>query len=1340
MSIELTPIGTYETGIFDEGAAEINAYDPGSQRLFVINANAAQIDVLDLSDPSNPVLEGTIDATAVGAGANSVAVKNGLVAVAIESDPSTAPGQVVFFRANADLASLNLAAQTSIEVGSLPDAVTFTPDGTKLLVANEGEPDDGVDPEGSISIIDTTTFVVQTATFTAFNGQEDALRADGVRIFPGIDAATDFEPEFIAVSPDSTTAYAALQEANAIAVIDIATATVTEIQPLGVKDHSLLGNGFDASDDDGVIDIKPQPVVGLYMPDAIATFEANGQTYYVTANEGDDRGDADDAADSPLGDAVRLADLADVETFGRTGLALDASITDAFPNIADDTELGRLTISSIDGDTDGDGDIDVIHSYGARSFTIFDTDGNVVFDSGDDFEQITARLLTSEFNSDNDENGSFDSRSDAKGPEPEGVVIGEVDGKTYAFVGLERIGGIMTYDITDPENATFVNYINNRDFSGDAEAGTAGDLGPEGLTFIAASDSPSGEPLLAVSNEVSGSTTIYSIDNVEPPAGNFVLELLHLTDQEAGARAVDDAPRLSAVLNALREQDLGNDGIEDNTLTLSSGDAFIPGLFYDASEAVFGAKGIADIQIQNELGIQAIALGNHEFDNGTRVLSELITGQDVTDDSNPDDGVVNTVPQSIGTILGSEFKGANFPYLSTNLDFSTDEFLAPLEVEGGQAAQGNVVTSSVIIDVNGENVGVVGATTPTLDRISSPGTVGIRPQPFDTVPTPEQIDALAAEIQAEVDALLAANPDLNKIVLLAHMQQISIEFGLAERLENVDIIVAGGSNTRLLDETDRLRDGDSIQGEYPTFITNSGGTTTAVVNTDGSYKYVGRLVIEFDADGNILPESYDPEVSGAYATDEQGVADLNAAGLVDPEIQQIADAIQDQIISTESNVFGISDVFLNGNRSGTGTADDPDGVRTQETNLGNLTADANLAEAKLEDPTVVVSIKNGGGIRASIGQTLVPPGGTEAVRTPNEEIPGVKPEGGISQNDISTTLAFNNGLTLLTLTKQELVDVLEHGISALPEVAGQFPQIAGVKLSFDPDLPAGDRIQSAGIFDEDDTLVAELVRDGEIIGDVSETFRIVTLSFLADGGDGYPFPTGPAANRVDLAQDGVQTGDATFADDGTEQDALAEFLFDNFFNTPFDEADTGPALDERIQNLNFRDDAIFGDDIVMPPADDAMAIDFEGFASGTVITDQFEGATFSTLSEFGVMIFDSGNVTGGDDDLASDVLGNLLIISEDGDSSDADDAAQGGVITVDFDELTNIEDITLVDIEETGGKITLFGADDVILGMFDITALGDNSVQTLALNTELVSGMEIVLAGSGAIAELSYTA
>ncbi len=682
----------------------------------------------------------------------------------------------------------------------------------------------------------------------------------------------------------------------------------------------------------------------------------------------------------------------------------------------------------------------------------------------------------------------------------------------------------------------------------------------------------------------------------------FTLEVLHAADQEAGALAVQDAPRFSAVLNALRAQDLDGDGDpdNDNTLTLCSGDAFIPGLFYEASEPVFGSAGIADLQIQNELGFQAIAFGNHEYDFGTKVLAELIDGT-ITDD----DG--NTIPIDI---FGAAFTGTNFPYLATNLNYSLDANMSPLEVAGGQAPESNVVSSSVVIDVNGELIGVIGATTPTLASISSPGTIGIEPTPFDASPTPEQLDALAAVIQEEVDALLAANDDMNKVILLAHMQQFEIELGLAARLVDVDIIVGGGSNTRLFDDNDRPRDGDSDQGQYPQFVDNAGGTSTAVVNTDGSYKYVGRLVLDFDANGNIDPDSYDPLVSGAYATDDKGVEDLSATGLIDPEIQAIADAIEAQIISTESNVFGISDVFLNGNRSGLDTPEDTDGVRTQETNLGNLTADANLAAAQMEDPSVVVSLKNGGGIRASIGQAIVPPGGTEAVRLPNEEVLDgdgniVKPEGGISESDIKTTLAFNNGLTLLTVTKSELIALLEHGVGAIPGVSGRFPQVAGVRFAYDPFQPEGDRIVSAALVHPNGAIRSVLIKDGELVGNPNQLYRIVTLDFLAQprfdddgnfigGGDGYPFPntnedlaigevadppTVARVNKVVLEEEGVATDDATFADNGTEQDALAEYLDDFFlFDAPFDELDTGRDQDERIQNLKFR-----GDQTLVPP-------------------------------------------------------------------------------------------------------------------------------------------------------------
>ena len=598
----------------------------------------------------------------------------------------------------------------------------------------------------------------------------------------------------------------------------------------------------------------------------------------------------------------------------------------------------------------------------------------------------------------------------------------------------------------------------------------------------------------------------------------------------------------------------------ENTLTLSSGDAVIPGVFFSASAEAFGGAGRADILIQNELGIQAIAFGNHEFDQGTAIVRDLIAGGE-------DDLETPDVDESFG--------GALFPYLSSNLDFSTSGDLADLVVADHQAPLPNSIAATTVIDVNGEQIGIVGATTPTLPTISNPGDIAVLPEDFDPVPTAAQLDALAAEIQADVDGLLAANPDLNKVVVLAHMQQLAIEQELATRLTNVDIIVAGGSNTRLVDDTDRLREGDTNQGTYPIFSNDADGKPVAIVNTDGNYKYIGRLVVDFDKNGEVIPDSYDAEVSGAYATDDQGVASLNAQNLVDPEIQGIVDQLKEVILTKESNVFGVSSVYLDGLRGS---------VRTEETNLGNLTADANLAIAKATDPSVVISIKNGGGIRDDIGRVVVPAGSTsEAEELPNEGIPGVKPEGGISETDIANALSFNNGLTLLTVTAAELLEVLEFGVAASSpddtNTQGRFPQVAGVQFSFDLTAEPGDRIQSLVVLDEENNDADVIVQNGELVGDGDRTFRLVTLDFLASGGDGYPFPMRDALS-ITANEDAPLTGAATFAPDGSEQDALAEYIAANFGeDDPFDRVDTTRAEDTRLQNLAFREDTVI-DDII----------------------------------------------------------------------------------------------------------------------------------------------------------------
>ncbi len=482
--LNLRKLSTIETGIFDESAAEIPAYDPATKRLFVTNSFASRVDVVDITDPNNPVQRTPIDLG--GLGPNSVAVHNGMVAVAVEASPKQNGGFVLMFDTDG-------VEKQRFDVGALPDMLTFTPNGKYLLVANEGEPDDTytIDPEGSVSVIELATGTVRTAGFGSFAREN---LDPTIRIFgPNARVAQDLEPEYIAVAPDSKTAWVALQEANAFGLLDVENATFLAIVPAQLKDHSLPGNGLDASDRDGGINIRNWPIFGMRQPDAIASFSYDGETYYVTANEGDSR-DYDGFSEE-----TRLRSL-----------TLDPA---AFPNaseLRDNSNLGRLTVTTANGDTDGDGDYDAVWAFGGRSITIYKADGTLVWDSGDDFERITAERYPEHFNASND-NNDFDNRSDNKGPEPEGLTVATLGGRTYVFVTLERIGGVMVYDITNPVAPFFVRYVNDRDFTKDVETPESGDLGPESALVIEASDSPNGKPLLVVTNEVSGTTGIFEI-------------------------------------------------------------------------------------------------------------------------------------------------------------------------------------------------------------------------------------------------------------------------------------------------------------------------------------------------------------------------------------------------------------------------------------------------------------------------------------------------------------------------------------------------------------------------------------------------------------------------------------------------------------------------------------------------------------------------------------------------------------------------------------------------------------------------------------------------------------
>ena len=651
-------------------------------------------------------------------------------------------------------------------------------------------------------------------------------------------------------------------------------------------------------------------------------------------------------------------------------------------------------------------------------------------------------------------------------------------------------------------------------------------------------------------------------DAVETPAGPFfTLQLLHAADMDSAVGALENVENFSAILDGFRAQ------FPDNTLVLSSGDNYVPGpRYYAAGDAsVSSTLGIAgngreDMAFLNAMGFQASALGNHELDLGTGPFASVIGSE--TDD-------------------GRIYPGARFPYLSSNLDFTGDQNLRGLVVPDGQEAIliGGSLARNAVITVGGERIGIVGATTPFLGTITGSGDIAIMPADSD------DLGALAAIIQEAVDELVAQG--INKVILLAHMQRIEVEQALASRLENVDIIVAGGSNTLLADATDRLRDGDTAQDTYPLTYRADDDAPVLLVNTDGDYNYLGRLVVQFDASGRVIPDSIDPHLSGAYATDRQGAQAF--AGQPISEVSRVAEALRGVLAKRDGNIIGKTDVYLDGRR---GT------VRTQESNMGNLTADANLWLARQTDPGVQVSIKNGGGIRDGIGLVAQPPGSTDPANMkflppPANPTTG-KLQGDVSQFDIEGVLRFDNGLVIIPLTGRQLLEVLEHTIAAdsIGEVAsGGFPQVGGMRFSFDPAPPSGRRIRSLAIVDESGKVSDRVVENGEIVGDPEREIKVVTLNFLANGGDGYPFPV-PHPGRIDFSgeagqynphdadfpdanSNGVIDGPVAAADPGRtdafaigkEQDALAEYLAHFHAETPFDQPETTPLDDQRIQNL-----------------------------------------------------------------------------------------------------------------------------------------------------------------------------
>ncbi|MGA1224521.1 MAG: choice-of-anchor I family protein [Phycisphaerales bacterium] len=496
-TISMTFLGRSVNLGYDVGATEISAFDPLNQRIFSVNGLTGSVDVWDFSDPSTPILVTEISLAAYGIGSTSVVWTTGHIACAVEAFVQQDAGKVVVI----DAATLAIVA--AVDVGALPDMICVTPDGSKLLTANEGQPSDdyAVNPNGSVSIIDISGGIasitqkkVTTVDFAAL--APSAIDPEIIAIGPSGSLAADLEPEYITVSDDSATAWVVCQESNALATLDLATGAFTALRWLGVKDHSLAGNGLDPSDQDGGNNIANWPVFGMYQPDGIASLRVGGQTYIFGANEGDVR---------EYG--------AYVENARAGSLVLDPV---AFPDAATlqaNTAMGRLNVTRSRGDVDGDGDYDALYSFGARSMSVWTPDGSLVWDSGDLMEQVVAAVNPTRFNASNT-NNTRDNRSDDKGPEPEGITLGTIAGRTYAFIGMERIGGVFAFDVTDPTAPSYQLYVNSRDFGAATSSAAAGDLGPEGTLFIPAATSPNGRDLLVVSNEISGTLSVWQIDPV----------------------------------------------------------------------------------------------------------------------------------------------------------------------------------------------------------------------------------------------------------------------------------------------------------------------------------------------------------------------------------------------------------------------------------------------------------------------------------------------------------------------------------------------------------------------------------------------------------------------------------------------------------------------------------------------------------------------------------------------------------------------------------------------------------------------------------------------------------
>ena len=559
-TLDLIPLGTF-TGSGGLAASEIVAFDSTSKQLYINNGALNRIDIVNIAIPATPTLVRSVDMSVYGRGVQSVTVGDGIVAAAVDVAPVVSPdGRQTASNGLVVLMDTTGRILRTVGVGTLPDHVSFTPDKKTILVAGEGEPicslENGNTPaleakdstlvsdaNGTVSLIDVsngaTNATVTTLDFSSFD--KTALLAEGVRVFfPGSTAAQDLEPEYITTNAAGTRAYVTLQEANAIAIVDLVNKSILDVAPLGYKDWGAADLLIDTSDKDGsegapMLNLQSYsgvPLKGMYMPDTIASMQRNGETFLLTANEGDDRDYG------CFSEKVRAGTLTSNWTNGTVD-----------PSLKVNGKLSRLNTTNAFPTKDA---FDAIYTYGGRSFSIWNSSGELVWDSGSQLEEIVARDYPAAFNSDSSDSAAssllmvqgqparMDGRSDDKGPEPEALAVGTIGAQTFAFVGLERMGGIMVYDVSNPASPTYIRYKNAAleglalDPANNTTPGSL-DVSPEGMVFVPAALSPNDKPMLIVANELSGTTTMYEVQVGNPSS------------------APTDAPA-AETLNALPEQ------------------------------------------------------------------------------------------------------------------------------------------------------------------------------------------------------------------------------------------------------------------------------------------------------------------------------------------------------------------------------------------------------------------------------------------------------------------------------------------------------------------------------------------------------------------------------------------------------------------------------------------------------------------------------------------------------------------------------------------------------------------------------------------------------------------